>query len=143
VSADPLFPVAYYANPAATITYVADPVQVANGYVHVCWTDVPAEEAELQAVYLHVLYALQHYSVRKALSDVRLRLPLSRALREWVTRYWMPRAILEADYSCVAVVTTSAPQHRLIRYYTPLTHRLQTRYFATVAAAAAWLHAPS
>ena len=47
--------------------------------------------------------------------------------------------MFEADYSCVAVVTTSAPADRLTGYYTPLTHRLQTRYFATTAAAADWL----
>ena len=135
-------PVPLYSNSAGTITYVADPVAAENGYVHVRWTEAHACEAELQAVYLQVLYALKRYHVRKALSDPRRRPPMPQALCEWVTRYWIPRAMLEADYSCVAVVTTSAPADRLISYYTPLTHRLQTRYFASLAAAATWLHVP-
>jgi hypothetical protein len=138
----PPTPIQLYTNSAATVTYVPSRGDPELGFVQVVWTAALPQVQDLQAVYMQVLHGLQHYQVRKALSDVRLRPPMPPAFCEWVTHYWIPRAILEADYSCVAVVTTKPAQDRLMPYYTPLTHRLQTRYFATLAAAQKWLYVP-
>ena len=127
-------PILCYTNAAAAVTYVPG-----NNYVQVVWTDSPTHAPDVYAVYLEVLHAMRHYQVCKTLSDHRLRPSLPRAVREWVVQYWIPRAILEANHSHAAIITTSPPEHRLIALFTPLAHCVQTRYFFSVEAGLSWL----
>lgn len=127
----------YYHNPAAAIS-----LPVGADYIYIAWTPAKTTPAELRAVYEQALRALQHFGLRKLLSDHAQRPPMPADISTWVAQDWIPRAVREAGYSHCAVVDNAAPLGRLAAQSigAQLAPGLLTfRYFGLPQEAAAWL----
>ncbi|TGE22098.1 hypothetical protein E5K00_17765 [Hymenobacter aquaticus] len=125
----------YFHNALCTISYHD------LGYVKLSWTDAPATEVELQALYGHTLKALQHHRTGCLLTDHRLRQPLPIAAQHWIAQQWVPQAVREAGYRRCAIVENQTPLGRLAARAVgdEVAVPLQFRFFDEVPAAVAWL----
>lgn len=129
----------YYHNPAAVIS-----LPLGADYLYLVWSTTKTSPDELRAVYEQTLRALQHFGLRKILSDHAQRPPMPTEVSNWVAQDWVPRAAREAGYSHCAVVENAAPLGRLaaqsIGAQLP-TGLITFRYFGTPTEAATWLGA--
>jgi hypothetical protein len=125
----------YFHNAAATITYHK------TGYIRITWQSTSVSIVDLQAIYEHVLRAMQHYDTTRLMSVHGKRPPIPVQVQDWLTQQWVPRAIKEAGYDRCAIVEAEAPLSRLAARSigSSLTSGLLYHYFSTEQEAVNWL----
>ncbi|QIX59919.1 hypothetical protein HER32_01410 [Hymenobacter sp. BT18] len=129
----------YVASAFVSLTYQA------GQHVALQWKLSDGSEAELKALYTHVLQVMIAHRAPRLLSDHRLRPPMSMSLQHWLQTEWIPQAIREARYSHCAIVESSNPIGRLAARAIGMAVNptLAVQYFQTSEEAAAWLRQAS
>jgi hypothetical protein len=125
----------YFRSAAATISYAP------AAYVRLDWQRFSATEAELRAVYDHVLRAMQRHGLHHLMSIHNQRPPMPPGVQAWLVDNWIPRAVAEVAYGRCAVVEAHTPLSRLAARSVGAAVQvpLEYRYFATETDADAWL----
>jgi hypothetical protein len=110
-------------------------------YLEAYWSDSLRQEGDAQALFTHMLHALQRYNWSRILINQVGMLPFSPAEQQWVAQEWLPLAV-RAGYRHGAIVVSPNVMVRLATAY--VTTQVQGlpllyRSFETETEAAQWL----
>lgn len=110
------------------------------GYLEAHWSSEARQPGDAQALFTHMLQALQRYNWSRIINQVGM-LPFSPAEQQWVAQEWLPLAV-RAGYRHGAVIVSPNVMVRLATAY--VTTQVQGlpllyRSFETEVEAAEWL----
>ncbi|PJJ52895.1 hypothetical protein [Hymenobacter chitinivorans] len=100
----------YFQNAAGQL--LEDPA----GFLRVNWTAAPRQLPDTQALFTHMLMALQRHGWSRILINQVGMPPFSSAEQHWVAQEWVPRAV-QAGYRHGAIIVSADVMVRLATAY--------------------------
>ena len=125
----------YFQNAAARLSLEPE------GYLRLAWTAQATNEAEVRAMYEHLVAAPMRYRTGLIMSLQQDRPPISIAIQNWLVQEWFPRINALPLKVCIAVVQGPSPIGRLaVRSMTQrFDQQVRRQEFEHEAEALAWL----